>query len=189
MVNDEQLQATLRQARCGDKHAFTRLVRALDGRVRRFIWHLVGHTTAEDDIVQDVFTALHVNLPRMDPPEKLLPFLFRVTRNRCYDLLRKQGRYRVVALGSVPEDALIAERGRYTDDQVHHTLLYLRVKQAMAHLPEPQRQVLILYAEEGFSYEEIAEALAINLGTVKSRLHHARKTLRRLLNYEGENHV
>lgn len=190
MNKDGTEQRLLREAQQGEHQAFARLVHHLDGRVRRFIWHLIGYTTAEDDIVQDVFTALYVNLERMEPPEKLSPFLFRVTRNRCYDLLRKQGRYRVVALDNVPDAVLSYGKKQAADVRTHYRVLYLRVKQAMQHLPEAQRQVLILYAEESFSYEEIAKALAINVGTVKSRLHYARKTLRRLLKLKkGERHV
>lgn len=171
----------LHAARARQPGSFAALQQFLDPRVRRFIWHLIGYTIEEDDIVQDVFTALYVNLDRIEPAQKLSPFLFRVTRNRCYDLLRRQGRYDVVRLDSQP----LADRNRAPDDQVHWSLLYARLQEAVQQLAEPQRQALILYAWESFSYEEIAEALSVPVGTVKSRLFHARKQLRSVIQLQG----
>ncbi|MCB8945204.1 MAG: RNA polymerase sigma factor [Ardenticatenaceae bacterium] len=169
-------QSLLHRARQGKPDAFAALRLVLEPQVRRYIWHVLGHTLAEDDIVQDVFMALYLNLEKMTPPEKLKPFLFRVTRNRCYDLLRQQGRRKVVPLTrDMPTHAPSLE------DDAHALLVYQQVKAAMARLPEAQRQVLVLYAEEEFSYEEIAAALAINIGTVKSRLHQARKAVKQMM--------
>ena len=166
----------LQRAQQGNSDAFAALRLTLELQVRRYIWHVIGHTLAEDDIVQDVFTALYLNLEKMIPPEKLKPFLFRVTRNRCYDWLRQQGRRKVVPLtADIPVAALPLE------EETHALLLYQQVKAAMTRLPEAQRQVLMLYAEEEFSYEEIAAALEINIGTVKSRLHQARKAVKQMM--------
>lgn len=169
-------QTLLQRAQQGQPDAFAALRLYLEPQVRRYIWHVLGHSLAEDDIVQDVFTALYLNLERMVPPEKLKPFLFRVTRNRCYDLLRYQGRHKAVPLTvNIPANAPPLE------EDAHALLLYQQVKAAMARLPEPQRQVLLLYAEEDFSYEEIAAALEINIGTVKSRLHQARQAVKQMM--------
>jgi RNA polymerase sigma-70 factor (ECF subfamily) len=70
------------------------------------------------------------------------------------------------------------------EDVVHWLLLHLEVQQAMEKLPELQRQTLIMYSEENMSYDEIAVAMDTTMGTVKSRLYHARQTLRRLLKPE-----
>jgi RNA polymerase sigma-70 factor (ECF subfamily) len=175
-MTDEIEQALLQRAQQGKPDAFAALRLTLEPQVRRYIWHVLGHTLAEDDIVQDVVTALYLNLEKITPPEKLKPFLFRVTRNRCYDLLRRQGRRKVVPLTpNIPTTAPSLE------EDAHALLLYQQVKTAMARLPEAQRQVLILYAEEEFSYEEIADTLAINIGTVKSRLHQARQAVKQML--------
>jgi len=166
----------LGQAQQGQLDAFAALRLCLEPQVRRYIWHVIGYTPAEDDIVQDVFTAVFLNLEKITPPEKLKPFLFRVTRNRCYDLLRYEGRRDVVPL-SVEMPAKTPP----LEEKTHVLLLYQQVKQAIARLPEAQRQVLVLYAEEAFSYEEIAEALEINIGTVKSRLHKARRAVKQMM--------
>jgi len=68
------------------------------------------------------------------------------------------------------------------EDTVHWLLVRLEVMNAIDELPARQREALILFAEEGFSMQEIAEATDVPPGTVKSRLYHARQGLRRRLN-------
>ena len=83
------------KAKTGNNAAFDRLQETLDASVRRFVRRLVGISEAEDDIVQDAFLALYMNLERLESSEHLRPFLFRVVRNRCYDTLRQQGTFSV----------------------------------------------------------------------------------------------
>ncbi len=87
-----------KQARAGDKAAFSRLQSRLEPQARRFIWRLVGRIDEEDDIVQNAFVALYLNLGRLDSAAGLRPFLFRVVRNQCYDLLRRVGCYEVISI-------------------------------------------------------------------------------------------
>jgi RNA polymerase sigma-70 factor (ECF subfamily) len=151
--------------------------------VWRFIARLVGETDA-DDIAQVTFIKFYRNLGRVDPPATLRAYVFKIARNSCTDLLREQGRYAVEAL-----DETTAPRARVTfsgsapapEDAAHWLLLLLDVREAMGQLPELQRQTLMLYAEERLSIDEIAQVMNTQPGTVKSRLHHARKSLRRLL--------
>ena len=133
-----------------------------------------------------------MNLERIDPPEKLRPFLFRVIRNRCYDRLRAEGRFEVVSLdeaiydgfGSETRETQIASDEIQPEEATHWMMIYAEVEQAMQQLPELQRQTLILYSEASLSYEEIAEAMNVSIGTVKSRLYYAKRTLVRLLSPE-----
>ena len=67
------------------------------------------------------------------------------------------------------------------EDVAHWLMLHMEVQEAMDQLPELQRQTLILYAEEGLSYAEIAEVMNTSIGTVKSRLYYAKRQLRKLL--------
>ena len=98
------------EARAGDRAAFDRLQKALDTSVRRFVRRLVGQSEAEDDIVQDAFLALYMNLERLDSNEHMRPFLFRVVRNLCYDELRRKGRFEFVLLNEDAGDSDIALR-------------------------------------------------------------------------------
>jgi len=180
----------LRLAQSGDKDAFAALQLLLDAPARAFTRRLIGDV--DEDIVQESFLALYMNLERIDPPEKLRPFLFRVIRNRCYDRLRAEGRFEVVSLdeaiydgfGSETRETQIASDEIQPEEATHWMMIYAEVEQAMQQLPELQRQTLILYSEASLSYEEIAEAMNVSIGTVKSRLYYAKRTLVRLLSPE-----
>lgn len=177
------------RAQSGDDLAYGALVLKLEPPVRRFVRRLIGQSWAEDDIVQDVFMSLLQHLDRVDAAQGVRPYVFRIVRNRCYDELRRQGRYETVSIEDEPSDeggtvASLEAPGSQPDDAAHWLMLHLEVREAMDRLPEPQRQALILFADEELSYAEIAEVLGTNIGTVKSRLFHAKRTLRRLLRPE-----
>ena len=177
------------QARANSRAAFDRLQETLDTPVRRFIRRLVGVSEAEDDIVQDAFLALYMNLEQLESSKHLRPFLYRVVRNRCYDTLRQQGRFQFVPIDTVSEDSAVdisflTDHHRQPDEELHWVLLLSEVQKAIERLPEIQRQAMILYCEENLTYAQIAEAMATDIGTVKSRIFYGRKNLRKLLNPE-----
>ena len=175
-----------KRAKEGDCVAFDRLQKKLELPIRRFIRRLVGGSAFEDDIVQDAFLALYTNLGRIDPIENLRPFLFRIVRNLCYDELRRRGRFQSVTPDEDIDDAdapltIFVDNRPLPDEELYSILLYSEVKEAIERLPELQRQALILYCEEDLSYEQIAEAMATDIGTIKSRIHYARKNLVKIL--------
>lgn len=174
----------LLQVQARDEQAFAELRALIEPAVRRFVRRLTGGSDMEDDILQDVFIALYRNLDRVEPIEKLRPYVFGIARRRCYDELRKR-KYDVVSLDEEPDEgqpflALASDEPPH-DEVTHWLLLQLEVQQAMEHLPELQRQVLIMYCEENLSYQEIADILETNVGTVKSRIHYAKRALRGML--------
>ncbi|MAG36024.1 MAG: hypothetical protein CL878_07260 [Dehalococcoidia bacterium] len=185
-MSDPAERELLRQARKGSQAAYECLQERLEVPIRRFVRRLVGPHDAEDDIVQDVFLALYLNLGRMDPPDRLRPFLFRMARNRCYDELRRQGRFQAVSFDEHAGDPVqfVHEEWLVPDQVMQHRYLVMEVIRAMERLPEAQRQALILYGEEDLSYEQVAEAMGTTIGTVKSRIHAARRRLRQLVGSE-----
>lgn len=177
----------LRALQAGDNDAFVALMQRMESPLRRYVRRLIGDSDSEDDIVQDVFFNLYRKCERIDARRGLRPYLFRMARNRCYDELRRQGRFRSVSLDDDAEGQSLSlaetlpDEAEATDELAHWLFMQLVVREAMEKLPENQRQALILYAEEQMSYAEIAVATNTNAGTVRSRLSHARRTLRRLV--------
>jgi RNA polymerase sigma-70 factor (ECF subfamily) len=172
----------LRRAQAGDRASFDRLRAALSPVMRRFVRRLIGRTDEAEEILQDAFVALFMNLDRLAPPENVRPFLFRIIRNRCYDELRRRGRFVWMgldgALGATGGPAgFLRDHRPLPEDETHWAFLFVEVRQAIDHLPELQRQTLILYFEDDLSYAQIAATMATDIGTVKSRLFHARKNL------------
>lgn len=187
-MSRELEQQLLEQARTGDHQAFGDLQAELEPPIRRFIRRLVGYHDAEDDIVQTVFISLFRNMHRIEPVSNLRAYVYRMVRNRCYDELRSQGRFQKISMDDEPAEMWISftaqEDEPQSEDVAHWLLLHLEVREAIDRLPELQRQALILHAEEEMSYGEIAEAMKCSIGTVKSRLFYAKKTLRQLVRPE-----
>lgn len=197
----------LLRAQAGDGEAFGDLWLLLEPMLRRFVRRLVGWDSViadeEDDILQVSAWGFYRHLGEISPPERLRAYVFRIVRNRCYDLLRQSGRaaYQTVSLdgeedaGEWSEETLLVPTFTSTsaesaggmnpvEDTVHWLLVNLEVRAAIDQLPEAQRQALILYAEEEMTCAEIAEVLGVQIGTVKSRLFYGKQRLRTLLKPE-----
>ncbi len=177
------------RARAGDRLAFDRLQTMLEAPIHRFVFRLIGRSESEADIVRNVLLALYMNLERIHSVESLRPFIFRIARNLCYNEMRRKGRFQTVSLDVESGEigtllAAVKDRRPSPEDRAQWTLLYAEIQRAIDRLPELQRQALILYCEEDLSYAQIAEVMAADVGTVKSRIYYARKNLERLLHPE-----
>jgi RNA polymerase sigma-70 factor (ECF subfamily) len=183
------LQGLLLRARQGDRAAFDCLQQRLESGVLRFIRRLIGGISQSEETIQDaareVFLALYLNLHRLSAPAMLRPFAYRVARNLCYDELRRRGRYDMASLEAMPDEGTnIPTPGPGIGETVERLYLWSEVHAAIERLPEFQRQALILYSEEDLSYAEIAEVMVTDIGTIRSRLFHARQGLIRRLRPE-----
>ena len=127
------------------------------------------------------FLALYMNLERLESSEHLRPFLFRVVRNRCYDTLRRQGRFsvrphwrqRLTIQLAIPRSSQITANNPMSSCTGDCSTF--EVQKAIERLPEIQRQAIILYCEENLTYAQIAEAMGTDIGTIKSRIFYGRK--------------
>lgn len=182
---EEQLLAAAQQ---GDPEAYAELQLLLEADIRRYIRGKINDPYTVDDVVQETFLAFYQNLPRIDPPSNLRPYLFRIARNKCFDDLRKLERNENVSLDDEPVRVRVsfteAHQQPKPDDLTHWMLLHLEVQEAMEQLPDTQREALQLYSEEQMTYAEIAEIMGCSVGTVKSRLYYAKKNLRGYLRPE-----
>ncbi|MDZ4765855.1 MAG: RNA polymerase sigma factor [Chloroflexota bacterium] len=185
----DPVEMTLLERVCaGDHDAFDDLYARLEPMVARFVRRLVGNVLEVDDIVQETFIGFYRHIREIDPPHMLRPYLFRIARNRAYDLLRRQGRYDQVSIDEDDDDPVqvriafdLSQLNTSPEDAASWLLLYMEVRDAIERLPELGRQALILYAEEQLSYAEIAQVMNVSIGTVKSRMFHAKRRLRELL--------
>lgn len=176
------LETLISQAQAGDNDAFAKIQSQFETQIHRFVLRLIGHHDNVDDIVQNTFIALYMNLHRIDPIEKLRPFLFRVARNLSYDYLRKFYRSDELALEDC--EYQLSTDSISLEDTAHWTLVFEEVRQLIYCLPPNHRDTLILYVDEGLSQSEIAEVMNTEVGTVKSRLFYARKVLKQTVSPE-----
>ncbi len=169
-------QISLARARRGDPVALTALVACYGARVHALVARMmVGQPGDQiDDLCQDALVKVIGALPRFDPggPARLSSWILTIAARTCIDELRRRRE-----LVPLPEEALDSGSESPEGAAQRHELTQ-RVERAMAALTADQRVVLVLRAYHDFDYDEIAAALKIAPGTVKSRLNRARQALR-----------
>jgi len=143
-------------------------------RLRRYARAMLGDRAAADDLVQDTLERAWSRLQQWRPGSDLRAWLFGIMHNLRVDQLRRPR----LPTHSIDEDDFeVPTRATQTDD------LELRdIETALNHLPDEQREILLLLALEEMSYAEIASTLGIPVGTVMSRLSRGRERLRLIMN-------
>ena len=152
-------------------------------RVFRLAYRLTGNRPDAEDLTQETFVKAFRALDRFDLERPFAPWLFTIASRLAIDHLRRQ-RMRMVSLtvaepGSHEERTLdVEDRGPLPDEIVSDAQEESRTAALIAGLPEHYRIVVVLRHQQDLSYEEIAEALQLPLGTVKARIHRARALLK-----------
>lgn len=148
-------------------------------RVYRLAYRLTGNPHDAEDLTQEVFVRVFRSLSSYTPGT-FEGWLHRITTNLFLDQARRRSRIRFDALAD-DADARIPARGPGPEAHVADGLLDDDVEAALADLPPEFRAAVILCDIEGLTYDEIADALGVKLGTVRSRIHRGRKMLRTAL--------
>lgn len=155
----------------GRVKALEMLVSRWQKRLWRYAYHLTGNSEAAWDVTQDSWLGIIRGISRLNDPARFRPWAYRIVTNKAHDWMRKkpkvpQGQADYVAQGQQ------SERRRSAMSSNLHSILRL--------LPAQCRTVLSLYYLEEFGLAEVASILGIPEGTVKSRLHRARREFREL---------
>lgn len=171
----------VRRARRGDAEAFRALVETYQTQVYRLALRLCGESGAED-AAQEAFLSAWRALPRFRGECRFSTWLYRLTTNAAIDYLRREKKQRTegdIDTLELADDSLTPqERAEQSDTRQ-------RVQRAMSALTAEHREILLLRYMQELDYGEIAAALHISEGTVKSRISRAKGRLRELLAAEG----
>ena len=159
----------------GDRDAFAQLVEARLDRSFRTAAAMLGNEADARDVIQESFIAVWRELPRLRDVRRFDAWLNQVVRNRCRDVLRRRRRGQEIALDG--HDSSLPN----TTDAVGEAA---SVNAAFDRLPADQRQLLVLHHLHHLSVGDLARQLGIPVGTVKWRLHRARRGLARALEAE-----
>ncbi|MEK6571761.1 MAG: sigma-70 family RNA polymerase sigma factor [Bacteroidota bacterium] len=174
--------------RGGDERAFDALVEKHYQRVCNILSYTVGATSTVEDLAQEVFIKAYHALGLYRGESAFSTWLYRITVNVGLDELRREKRRRVFSFRRTSEhrgdegdlaEAIIGQEG--ADHALEQRELTEILQRALKKIPEKHRIVFALREVEGFTYGEIADMLQCSIGTVKSRLFHARLKLRRYL--------
>ena len=178
LVVAEREQLPVSQARAGEPAAWDVLFHRFQLPLYVYVVELVNDEQSSLDIVQETFMAAVRHITSLRDDDKFGSWLFGIAHQKCLQLWRAQRRVEV-PLEEIAD--LPAEAGDAPDEILVHAEAEEQVLALLERLPVEQRSALLLNCVEGFSLEEIAQITEVPVGTVKSRLHTARRAMRRLL--------
>ncbi len=162
----------------GDELAFKTLVIRHKEKVRNIIYLMLGNTDHLDDIAQEVFISVFRKLDTFKFESQFSTWLYRITVNKCKDHLRKVKIRNLFSSFNSDDDSNSSHPASDIKDDFDVRDI---VKENLAKLPDKLRIPLILRDYEEMSYQEIAESLQTEIGTIKSRIFRAREALKKLL--------
>jgi RNA polymerase sigma-70 factor, ECF subfamily len=177
-MEDVHERELVERCRSGDERAFQELVDRYKDLVFALIARTVQDRSRAEDLAQDVFLRIHRGLPYFRGEARLSTWIYRIVANVC---LQDPGR--VPGAVSLDEDRTPARRA-VSDRQFGDFELHDRLEKAIARLPANYRLLIAAHYLQGVQYEDLAEALQLPLGTVKTQLYRAKQQLRRMLENE-----
>lgn len=189
-MTDEQVRALINKIQAGDTDAFEPLVTAYEQTLYNLCYKMLGNREDAEDAVQEAFIKIFRALNDYRGDSRFSTWIYRIAVNTCNDMLRRKNRVQVISLYEQQEDGeetelQIPEEGNTPEELLERKLTRESVDLGLQALPEEQRTILLLREIQGLSYEEIAEIQHLDGGTVRSRIHRARKKLCRWLQENG----
>ena len=175
-----QLELELLVARCqlGETSAFNALVERWHPPLWSYVHQMTGDAAATEEVLQEGWLRILRGIDKLREPARLQSWLYSIVRRTFTDTLR--GRYADKAVDPIddelPDTDLPAELGWEESELLHRS---------MQQLPHVDRETIVLFYLRELDLQEVSEVLAIPVGTVKSRLHRARRALRRELESQG----
>jgi RNA polymerase sigma-70 factor (ECF subfamily) len=172
----------VRLAQEGSPEAFEELVAKYQSKVFSMALSFTRNREAADDLAQEVFLKAYLALPRFHGKSEFGTWLYRISINHIKDYLRKKGRAKEVSLDDVQEIVFSNKEQTERAEQERETEARRTLVQRFVQgLPEKYRVIVTLRDIQGLAYEQISQALHLSPGTVDSRLHRARRMLRKKL--------
>ena len=186
----EQEAAAIRAVLDGDVNAFEVLVKEYEKNVYNLALRMTGNSEDAADMSQEAFIKAYNSLSSFRGDSKFSVWLYRIVSNVCLDYLRSRTRKPTVSLSTENDDGEeveldIADESQSPELLLDRSLTRDAVRRGLAALPPDHREILLLREIQGLSYEEIAAALGLEAGTVKSRIFRARKKLCSFLIKDG----
>ena len=186
----EQEAAVIRAVLNGDVNAFETLVKEYEKNVYNLALRMTGNSEDASDMSQEAFIKAYNSLSSFRGDSKFSVWLYRIVSNVCLDYLRSRTRKPTVSLSTENDDGEdveldIADETQSPEVLLDRSLTRDAVRRGLASLPPDHREILLLREIQGLSYEEIAAALNLEAGTVKSRIFRARKKLCSFLIKDG----
>jgi RNA polymerase sigma-70 factor, ECF subfamily len=190
----EEDRGLIARAQNGDMAAFRGLVERHQRRAFAIALSLVRDENDANELVQEAFLRVFRGLGAFQGGSAFFTWLYRIITNLSIDLMRKPSRHAAEALGELDLSRLETDEAQEAEfpflsrvdggdpaDVVRRREIASRLREALDALPSYHRAVIVMREIEGFSYEEMAQAMGVSKGTIMSRLFHARQKLQKAL--------
>jgi RNA polymerase sigma-70 factor, ECF subfamily len=181
----DELARLVSAAREGDRPAFDELVRRTYVDTYTLALRLTAHEEDARDVVQESYLRAWKGLPNFRGDAQFTTWMYRITANTAYTVVKRRRRHRAESLDAMLEDPIELRPGAQPEDAAESAALLERLSAGLDELPPKLRVLVVLKDIYGLSHEEIAEELGISVPAAKVRLHRGRKRLRDLL-YEDD---
>lgn len=186
----EQENAIVQRVQRGDVNAFELLMSEYEKNVYSIALRMTGNSEDAADMTQEAFIKAFNSIAAFRGDSKFSVWLYRIVSNVCLDFIRARNRRPTVSLSAEDDDGEETQLDITDESQSPEVLLERgltrdAVRRGLNTLPPDFRQILLLREIQGLSYEEIAKALGLEAGTVKSRIFRARKRLCAFLIEDG----
>jgi len=192
-MSDDELMISCRQ---GTPGAFATLMRRYEARLSKYINGFVKNDDLTQDLTQETFLRAYRSRMTYTPKASFASWIYRIATNLCHDEFRRKRSAHTVSLNTsftfqinekgeeetcalyemIPDDSVIPP-----NVEVEREEQRMRLRAAIESLSEKHRVVIIMHVYKGMEYAQIAEQLGCSVGTIKSRMHYAIKTLRQML--------
>lgn len=187
MQNTSDEQELIRLANNGDPAAFEALMSAHEGRMYAVALRMCGSREDAQDCLQEAMIRVYRALSSFKGQSSFATWVYRITTNSCLDELRRRKNRTAASLDALLDNGF--SPSDEDDTPEHHSIRNEQrrvIERAITELPEDMRSAVILRDIQGCSYEEIAQVLDTNVGTIKSRISRGREKLRALLMRQSE---
>lgn len=171
----------LARLRRRDERAFREFVREHQERVYRLCQQILTNSAEAEDVAQEVFVTVFKSIDRFRGDSKLSTWVHRIAVNHCKNRIRYLARRKQQKQEQAQEEHLTDSTASSPDERVIRRQGESELVRLLRRLPEDFRIVVVLRDVQGFSYEEICHVTGLPEGTIKSRLHRGRGTLRTML--------
>jgi len=169
MASDKEIEELLASGRAAQ--AFDMLINAFQHKIFRLAYAMLGERSRAEDAAQETLLRIWKALPQFRGGSSLSTWIYTIVRNHCLTSITRSGQKRTVSLEEAGVRAAAEAHGRVSQAPLPD------VERMVAELPDECRSAVMLYYMQEKSYEETARALGIPMGTLKTRLHRARRLL------------
>ena len=187
-MKERQEQQWIDAAREGDRDAFTQLIHLYEKRIFALTTRMCKNPADAEEAAQEAFLAAWQGLKFFRGDASFSTWLYRLASNACVDLMRKASRHKAAAGPSLNDEETyleVADDSATPQELAERSELREQIEEGLQSLSPEHREVLILRELHQLSYEEIAQTLNLDSGTVKSRISRGRKSLRNFLLQSG----